>query len=151
MKAYISDIVILILWIAFSIFLVVGSFLLGIGDYSRPGPGFMPLLIGVFIGLISILALGSTVKNRSNMAGPKLFTFDQLRNPIKVYGAIAGYALMLNVFGYIISTAIFMFFLFKFVLPQRLIPAFIATIVTVLSSYLIFVEWLKCQFPTIFF
>ena len=99
--------------------------------------------------LITLLTSIWTEKGINNeRKDGKLFPLVHLRKPIFVYVAIATYGLTLNFFGYLISTSLLMFFLFKYIEPQKLLTALIATILTVYLSYLIFVIWLGCQFPT---
>ncbi len=147
----------LYLWILFAIFFSLGSLQLEIGRPSRPGPGFMPLLIGIFMGATSLITLVTTMWAKNGISreakGDKLFSLVHLRKPILIYVAIATYAVTLNPFGYLLSTCLLMFFLFKYIEPQKLLTTVIATALTVCLSYLIFVVWLGCQFspfPTVF-
>jgi len=142
----------LLLWILFSIFFCLKSLKLEIGRPSHPGPGFMPLLVGIFMGTTSLITLLTSIWTEKGINNErkdgKLFPLVHLRKPIFVYVAIATYGLTLKFFGYLISTSLLMFFLFKYIEPQKLLTALIATILTVYLSYLIFVIWLGCQFPT---
>jgi hypothetical protein len=139
------------LWILFSIFFCLESLKLEIGRPSRPGPGFMPLLIGIFMGTTSLITLLTMIWTKKEISrerrDDRLFASVHLRKPLLVYVAVATYALTLNSFGYLISTFFLMFFLFKYIEPQKMLTALLATILTVCFSYLIFVVWLGCQFP----
>jgi putative tricarboxylic transport membrane protein len=150
MKKTIPDIVAFAVWTIFASVFAAGALMLGLGGHSQPGPGFMPFVVGAFMGSLSLLALVQTLKGRSEESSEALFSRDKIRNPIKVYAAILGYAFVMNYLGFLISTTLFMLYLFKFILPQRLSTALIATGITVALSYLIFVQWLGCQFPGIF-
>jgi hypothetical protein len=140
---------VLLLWIIFAVIFCVGAIQLKVGDPGHPGPGFMPLLIGVFMGVISFVTLikGLRAGSRSvsgKMAGD-LFSVAKISKPGIVYGAIFIYGLLVPVLGYLLSTFGLMLVLFKGIAPQKWGIALIAAAFSVILSYYIFVVWLGCQ------
>ncbi len=137
------------LWVLFSAIFCTGAIHLKVGSLGRPGPGFMPLLIGIFMFLVSLFTLFKTLLGRAETdGGARLeISLKTLRKPIAIYAALVAYGLILTRLGYLISTSFLMLFLFK-VEPQKWFIALIFTILTVGISYLIFVVWLECQVPT---
>ncbi len=138
-------------WILFATVYCMGAVGLGIGPPSRPLPGFMPLLIGLFLGGIALFSLlGSLWGKEAPLAesGGTLLSFHQIKKPLLIFGALIGYGLILDRLGFLASTSLLMLFLFKGIEPQRWGVAVLWTILTAGFSYLIFVVWLGCQFPT---
>ncbi len=137
-------------WLLFAAVYCTGAVGLGIGPPSRPLPGFMPLLIGLFLGGVALFSLFCSLWGKEapqEESGGAHLSVGQLKKPFLIYGALAGYGLVLDRLGFLASTSLLMLFLFKGIEPQRWAVAVLWTILTVGFSYLIFVVWLGCQFP----
>jgi len=143
----------LMLWLLFAIIFCIGAILLKIGTPAHPGPGFMPFLIGIFMGGLSLLALIKALRTRSKANQGKspsaIFPAKKIVTPVTMFVSVFVYALILPSLGYLVSTSALMLVLFKGVASQRWGSAIIATILAVLLSYYIFVIWLGCQVPVL--
>jgi putative tricarboxylic transport membrane protein len=140
-----------LLWLMFSIIFCVGAIELQVGIFSQPGPGLMPLLIGIFMGIMSIIAIVRNLFTKRESDQGKTgdgLSLANLKKPMIVCASILAYGLILDPLGYLISTFLLMFFLFKAIEPQRWVTATVLTVLTVSVSYLVFEVWLGCQFPT---
>lgn len=136
---------ILFFLILFSIVYCAASIRLKIGRLVEPGPGFMPFIIGVFMGTVSLIELRRNFKAQIEN-GEMPFSPKKVRKPLMVCAAVAVYALILTPLGYLSSTFLLMLFLLKGIEPQRWITAIIVATFATAISYLIFVVWLGSQF-----
>ena len=120
-----------------------------IGTPMMPGPGFMPLLLGIFLFGASVISLGATyrAKSASEKKTPEenVLSLSSVKKPLLMCGAIIVYALVLNRLGYVLSVFLLMMVLFKGIEPQGWGTALIASTITTLVSYLIFIHWLGIQ------
>jgi hypothetical protein len=135
----------------FSIVFSAGAVGLGVGTPHHPRPGFMPLLIGIFMGVVTLFALVHNIW--SPEVGVEktetMISWNQLKKPLQIYLALIAYGLLLEYLGFLASTSLLMIFLFKGIEPQKWGTAILLTVTTVFISYLVFVIWLGCQFPTL--
>jgi hypothetical protein len=60
---------------------------------------------------------------------------------------MVGYIILFRPLGFIPTTFLFLFFLFKLKEPKRWVIPMILSGVVVVLSYLLFSVWLRCQFP----
>ncbi len=106
-------------WVALGIFVSVYSYRLGIGKLLEPGPGLMPLILGV---AISLLALFKLVKTLSRAGGDEKTAApseaETSGRPIlgmlfTVVASLLAYALLLEPLGYLITTFLVMAFLLR--------------------------------------
>jgi hypothetical protein len=140
---------ILFLLIIFSVIYSIGAVQLKIGTPTMPGPGFMPLLLGIFLSGASTISLavsyrGKSVSEEKNNE-ERVLSLATLKKPILMCIAVIVYALVLNRLGYIISVFLLMLVLFKGIDPQGWFTALIAATLTTAVSYFIFIYWLGIQ------
>jgi putative tricarboxylic transport membrane protein len=140
-----------LIWVIVGISFCAGSVDLKFGSLKKPGPGFLPFLSGVFLGLLGAILLLSSVLNRleeeKELNGEKIWVIENWKMFLFTLLALFGYVLLLDLLGFLITTFIFLFFLFKITEPKKwLLPVFFSG-VTVILSYLFFHIWLNVQFP----
>jgi hypothetical protein len=138
-----------LLWIILGILLSAGSIELNIGNFHRPGPGFMPFLSGLFLILSGLsLIFSATLKGSKEWEDKKDKKIHlKLKNIFLPLLILFGYILFLEPFGFIITAFLFLFTLFKLAEPKSWIKPFALSVCTVVLSYLIFSVWLDCRFP----
>jgi putative tricarboxylic transport membrane protein len=122
-----------------------------LGSFHEPGPGFIGFVTGVFIssiGLVLFLSevLSRVVPDESGVLNQAFQDVPWLRLSYTMTLLII-YALLLNTLGYIISTFLLMWGLFHDWEKNRWASSFLASLVTVGVTYVIFEVWLHCQFP----
>jgi len=119
-----------------------------IGAINAPESGFLPFYIGL---VICLLAIGVFVQGTSSFKKG-----NKWKNPIAnvMWGkplismaAIVVYTLVLSWVGYIISTILLVGFLMRAIHPQKWGVVIIASIVTALTTHLVFKVWLGTQLP----
>jgi len=138
-----------LIWLALGILLCLGSVKLGLGTPRSPASGFAPFLTGCLLGLFGLILTLSSILRESD--GKKSFPETHSRK-----GWTKGflsllilflYAALVNTLGFIISTSLSMFFLFKIMEPRKWLKLILISVSTSLLSYLIFCIWLRVSFP----
>lgn len=139
-----------LIWLILGIVFCVGAIKLNVGNLRDPGPGFLPLLVGtllVVLGLILIFyPLSSELRERKNGEVQKS-NWRTFLIPLLTLFILFGYTLLLEYLGFLFTTFLFLFFLFKLGEPKRWLMPLIFSVSTVIFSYLIFDVWLQCQLP----
>lgn len=141
-KDRISSIVLLIIGVILSL----ASMKIGLGTIHAPGSGFWPFFAGVFLSLSTLPTLirASLEKKSKEASLQELINFWKV---VKVIIAFFAYTLLLSKLGYVIGTFLLMLFFLRGVETMSWKWTLIMTILTVLSSYVIFDVWLQCMFP----
>jgi len=140
-----------IIWIIIGGAICFLSWRIRLGSFREPGAGFVAFASGVclvVIGLIMILSKTfSKVSSDSDhgVGGPflKLPKFPLVHTVV----VLVGYGLVLDLLGYLITTFLVMFALFYDRGTNRFLPSASASLLTVVSTYLIFETWLRVQLP----
>lgn len=140
-----------LIWVFLGIALCVGSVKLRLGDFPKPGPGFMPFLSGAFLVLFGLILTVSTISiglgEKEEVKGKKVWVKENLKSFLFTLLALFVYVLLLEPLGFYITAFMFLFFLFKLTEPKRWLMPLVFAGISVILSYFIFSIWLKCQFP----
>jgi hypothetical protein len=134
-------------WLVLSVVICIASVRLGIGTPQRPGMGFLPFCASALLGILSLILLISTFREKSTAGQVSLFAGKAWKKVILVLGALAVYVSLLPLLGYLPGTFLLMAFVYRLAGFEKwrwvLVSAFLTTIVT----YYVFSVWLGCQFP----
>ena len=137
-----------LVWLLAAIYICFESFRLPIGSWRDPGPGLLPLGSGLFLGILSIILFLQASLNPSKEPGDSLFPRKTWRKLILCLVALLGYALTLQVLGFLVTTYIFLFLLFRFgIETQSWVISLGGSALASLLCYGIFELWLKTQLP----
>jgi len=130
-------------WLAIAIFFSLEGFInLKLGSLRSPGPGFFPFWGGVMLGLLSLVLLLSSLKNMGRLSLSVLKSSKLLL----VTGALLAYLLLLETFGFVTITFLFLFLLFRMEYRGWVFSA-VTALIGAVSSYALFQLWLKTQLP----
>ena len=130
-------------WLAIAIFFSLEGFInLKLGSLRSPGPGFFPFWGGVVLGLLSLVLLLSSLKNMGTLS---LFVLKSSKL-LLVTGALLAYLLLLETFGFMTITFLFLFLLFRMEYRGWVFSA-VTALIGAVSSYALFQLWLKTQLP----
>ena len=130
-------------WLAIAIFFSFEGFInLKLGSLRSPGPGFFPFWGGVVLGLLSLVLLLSSLKNMGRLSLSVLKSSKLLL----VTGALLAYLLLLETFGFVTITFLFLFLLFRMEYRGWVFSA-VTALIGAVSSYALFQLWLKTQLP----
>lgn len=134
-------------WLLCSVLIIVGSFHLPLGTMGNPGPGFVPLLVGILLGIISLAIFVYALFQEPS--GRKAFWMDKKRWPkvVATVLVILIYTIAFSHLGFFVCTLLLMFFLFKTIGGMKWKASLAGAILTSCCFYLVFKVWLKVQFP----
>jgi hypothetical protein len=135
-------------------FLLVGIFFalyarsVEIGNWNRPGPGFLPLWGGLTLSAMSLALLLKTI---SPKGFKKVYPFfpekESWKRVLLTFSALAAYNLLLAPLGFGLTTFLFIFFLVKVIFPQTWRRSLMVAISGAVVSHLLFIEFLETQLP----
>lgn len=138
-------------WIGIGASLSLLAWKARLGSFQEPGPGFIAFLSGLFISIIGlVMVLSQALSKISHGHGPNfLISFKSISWFRLGYTMtlLLGYALFLDILGYILTTFLTMWALFynrgKYAWALSLVPA----LITVGVTYLVFEVWLRLLLP----
>lgn len=131
-----------------SLVFFIESLRLGIGTLKKPSMGFLAFGVSGLLGILSlILFLQTFFKKEGAKTKPFADATHQERVPIVII-LILIYAILMPVAGYLISTFLFMAFLFWIVGRKKVWLTLILSFLTTLITYYSFSVWLQCHFPS---
>jgi len=138
-------------WLLFSVAMSREAFRLPMGEMKDPGAGFFPLLIGLVTGLLALIALFQSLREKKEQKeGPAPRSTEPFRwwNLVVILAALVAYALIMTKVGFMINTFLFMLLLMKVIEPQTWKKAILAALITAVASDLFFNVLLGAQIPS---
>lgn len=144
-----SDLITGLIWLILSALIIVNAFELELGGLSAPGPGMLPMLTSVPMGLLSLLLISEAIfAGRNKQVAKTIWQRDiRWRRMVSIVFSLIVYALLLEKLGYLLCTFLLMTFLFKGDKSQKWLKSCILSVVSVLISYAVFASLLRCQLP----
>ncbi len=138
-----------LVWAGLGLALCMGSLRLGLGTLQSPGTGFASFLGGGLLGVFGfILTVYSRLEKSSPQEiTPRISSPAKLKQPLLALLVLFSYPLLLKVFGFILSTFFFLFFLFKAMEPRKWFTLMVISLGGSLACYLVFQVWLRVSFP----
>jgi len=133
------------------LWVIVGSYRLGLQTFTDPGPGLFPFLLGAVLCLFSgPICINSVKELRDFNIATEWKAAEDRGGLIKLGVAVAclsGFLLLLNVLGFLITCFIFLFGLFWLGNPRRWLFVFMFSAIMAILSYIIFNIILQIPFP----
>ena len=143
-----------LIWVMLGIGMCLGSIELKLGDFHTPGAGFLPFFAGALLavfGLILMLSsLFSQAREGGNAVASKALAKRRWRrflNPLLTVVILLLYILLLESFGFLLTTFICLLLLFKLSESRKWVTPVVLSGSTAILSYLVFSVWLQCQLP----
>jgi putative tricarboxylic transport membrane protein len=116
-----------------------------LGSISAPGPRFFPMILGVFVLLLSLLLLIPRGKERG---GESVFVWTAiLRRLVPVFVGMMAYVFLLETLGFLIAGVLLMTFLFLMISSQKWPVAFLGAFISIGLAYLLFGVLMKSNLP----
>lgn len=131
-----------------AVYICIESSRLPVGSWRDPGPGFFPLLSGIFLGFLSGLVFVRAFLHKKKELGETGYPKEKRKSFIFVLVVLFGYAFLLEIFGFLLSTFLLLIFLFRGIEPQRWVVSIGGSALASVISYAVFQLWLKTQLPT---
>jgi putative tricarboxylic transport membrane protein len=126
------------------------SLRVGIGRINNPGPGFIPLISGCVLIVLSVCTMLFEGKpGRKEQSEPKTFKGmgSSLLLPVSVLCSLLVYALVLEILGFVLSTFLFLTFLFMTSKKRNWKVALGASILITVCTCLLFGYLLDVELP----
>ena len=138
-----------LVWVGIGMALCFGSIRLGLGTLNSPEMGLFPFLTGSLLALVGLILTVSKSHegSRSKAGGEVTSGFKLSQKGVLTLVLLFGYASLIGLMGFILTTFFFLFGLFKILDPRRWLTPIIASGLTVAVSYLVFSVWLRINFP----
>ena len=108
-----------------------------------PGPGFMPLLLGIALAAISILLFVQEFRRSPSSSGPEFF----LRMPAWITAGMIAYILLLPILGYGLCNFLLMLLCLRLYEPHGWKADLFGSAGTSIALYLVFVWLLRIDLP----
>lgn len=135
-----------LIWLALGSGIALEAVHLGLGEWTLPGIGFMPFWVGVLLGSSGfILTLFATLKGKER--DDKTWAGENWKNILLPLIALFIYVGLMRPLGFLLSTFLLIFFLFKMTAPKKWLSPLMTSVVVLFFSYLIFFVWLKVPLP----
>jgi putative tricarboxylic transport membrane protein len=113
-------------------------------DYG-PGPGFLPLWIGVVLVLCSLVV---TVQELRTANSGETFFQPRTRMAVKVLVVIALTFLVFPLVGFSVGFGLFIFATMRLMGSHRWVTCGVAAVLTAVSIHFLFGHWLDIPLPT---
>ena len=138
-----------LVWLAFAISICIESSRLSFGSFHNPGPGFLPLLIGILLGVFSVVVfLRTSLSGKPQENIRSWYPKERWKKLIRVLAALFAFSFCLEVLGFLVSTFLLLVFLFRYGMePKRWVVSIGGSALASFSSYAVFELWLRTQLP----
>jgi len=132
-----------------SAFICWGSLLLPYGSARDPGPGFLPLWLGIILGAMSLGLILKTVREKQagKIIGDILAKEVRWDKVALILLALILYGYLMDFCGFLVITLFFIAFLLRFIDPQPWKSVIGWALAGSLGVYIIFEVWLKLRLP----
>jgi hypothetical protein len=135
-------------WLVIGIGIALCSLKYGVGTFHEPGPGFITFFAGAILIILSFsLFLSSFRDQKTRTSLQSLWAGLEFGKVLYVILLLVAYTLMLKSIGFLISTFVLLFLLFRVKGSYRLRTILLMSFLVTTGSYLIFEIWLKAQLP----
>jgi putative tricarboxylic transport membrane protein len=120
-----------------------------IGDWSEPGPGFLPFYGGVTMIAMAVLLVAKSIlsKGADAAADPFFPERDSWKRVLCTLLALVAYNLLLGPLGFMAVTFLFVAFLVKFIFPGSWWKSLATAALSAACAQVVFVNLLEINFP----
>jgi putative tricarboxylic transport membrane protein len=145
-----SDLVSSSFWLVFSSLGTLESYRLGLGDFRSPGPGFLPFVASLVLGVLSLLVLLQTIyrKEEEEELAKTPSDWGSWEKVIYTLAALLLYVFLLEKLGFLLCTLLLVAFLLLVVERQRSLVVMVTAFFATIFSYILFQVWLNIQLPS---
>ena len=137
----------IIFLLVFSLVVCYESLRLPFGSTWKPGPGLFPLLLGVTLGVLSLIFLLAKGFKQDKKVTP-LWSQGSGKRVLTILGALCLYSVVFSFLGYLISTFFLTFFLLSLSYSGKWIRNGITSILICVVFYIVFQVLFDIRFPS---
>ena len=137
-----------VIFLVISVIICVASLRLQYGNVHNPGPGFLPLWLGILLGILSVvLLINATLQKQGILLKEVLNEKIRWKKVLFVLICLIAYGALMGYLGFLVSTFLFLFILLRFIDRVRWWPVILWSLVGSCGSYFIFEIWMKLRLP----
>ena len=119
-----------------------------IGTWTEPGPGFLPFWAGLTLTAMSIALLIGGYSKKVWQARSSFFPQpDSWKRVLATFLSLVVYNVLLTIFGFTLTTFLFLLFLVRFIFPQTWKRTLTVSICGSFFARLLFINFLETQLP----
>jgi hypothetical protein len=135
-------------WGICAVLIIIGSLRLPVGTVANPGPGFLPLILGGLLGVLSLILV--FIALLKGLSEKKAFWVNKSKwyKVVVTILAMLIYAMTLAGFGFLLPTFLLMFVFFKALGNLNLKRSFGGALFVSLFFYFLFKILLNVELPT---
>lgn len=146
-----ADAVVAIFWILLGLTISIWSATFPFGGWEAPGPGFLPLFLGLILILLGSILFFVTIKRKE---GSPMATFASLipdraafiRVALTLGGMLVSAALF-EYLGFVLTVFFLILFLMRAIQPQKWIVAVLYALLSAFGSFVLFKVLLNTTLP----
>jgi putative tricarboxylic transport membrane protein len=122
---------------------------LALGTLGRPGPGFFPFYLGLALCFVALTLVLRAARGGKGKSGERPEAGERLQwwKVVATLAALFLYAVVLESLGFVVTTALLIFFLFRVIERHSWAVSVGGSILTAGFSYALFKWWLGVQLP----
>jgi putative tricarboxylic transport membrane protein len=137
-----------LVWLGFALLICAETLRrLSLGSWRDPGPGFLPFISGMVLGLLACINfIQSTLRRKGETAGGGQLP-ERWQALLFVYLSLLAYVFLLEPLGFLPATFLLLIILFRAAEPRRWMVVIGGSAMISFTTYLIFDVFLKCQLP----
>ena len=136
-----------IFFLLLSIYVSKVSFELGLGTLSKPGSGFISFWSGITLGLLTIMMVIQNTWLRQKGPTKEKKEKTKWKTVILALAALFACIFILEPLGFIVSSTLFVGFLFKGIEKKGWLVTIVASLLMTFISYYIFKVLLQAELP----
>jgi cellulose synthase/poly-beta-1,6-N-acetylglucosamine synthase-like glycosyltransferase len=137
-----------LLFVLFGVFLIFESKKYSMGTIDNPGPGFLPMLLGIAIALMSIaLSIRVWSQAKAKDASASWPERGALVKISLVFIVLILFTALLEITGYMINSFVLFLILLRPVGKQKWVTTLFISVGATVGSYLLFDWWLMLPLP----
>jgi len=135
-------------WLVIGIGIALCSLKYGVGTFHEPGPGFITFFAGAILIILSLTLFFFSFRDQEDRGSlQSLWAGLETGKVLYVIFLLVAYTFLLKPVGFLISTFLLLFLLFRVKGSYRLKTIFLMSFLVTVGSYIIFEIWLKAQLP----
>jgi hypothetical protein len=143
-----KDLISGIFWLSLGILFSIWSSSYQIGSFAEPGPGLLPLILGILLIFFSLILVARGVKAyRSPQTGKAVSLPDSWKRIAYTLVVLLVATALFEKAGYLLTIFLFMVFLMLWTEWRNMKKVLITAFLTTLAVYLVFIVLLKQPFP----
>ncbi len=135
-------------WLVAATGIVFLSLKYGVGSFHEPGPGFITFFAGAILIVLSLVLFFSNFRDQADRSSLRsLWAGLETGKVLYVLLLLVAYVFFLKPVGFLITTFLLLFLLFRVKGSYRLKTVLLMSFLVTVGSYFVFEIWLKAQLP----